>query len=217
MLAVRYLDQLAQREGKPLVICMALGSNTGGHTGENALSLYLNYVCRKVGRAVAVAAGNEGNKGHHYFGIVPEGSGLYGSRAAGRSRRKRFSGQSLGKCTRSVFGGSVAPSGEKIPRFVARKLDRQRYDFVFESTILDIQYELSEIVSGDQRLLLAFQNPTPGIWMIRVYAEGNLENTFHMWLPVTGFISDETYFLRPDPIRQSRNRKCGRSIDFFRI
>lgn len=35
--------------------------------------------------------------------------------------------------------------------------------------------------------------------MIRVYAEGNLENTFHMWLPVTGFISDETYFLRPDP------------------
>ena len=93
----------------------------------------------------------------------------------------------------------IAPSGEKIPRFVARNLARQRYDFVFENTILDIQYELSEVFSGDQRLLLAFTDPTPGIWIIRVYAEGNLENSFHIWLPITGFISDETYFLRSDP------------------
>ena len=199
MLAVRYLDQLAQREGKPLVICMALGSNTGGHTGENALSLYLNYVCRKVGRAVVVAAGNEGNKGHHYFGIVPRDQDYTEVELRVGAEEKGFQVNLWGNAPDLFSVEVIAPSGEKIPRFVARKLDRQRYDFVFESTILDIQYELSEIVSGDQRLLLAFQNPTPGIWMIRVYAEGNLENTFHMWLPVTGFISDETYFLRPDP------------------
>lgn len=142
---------------------------------------------------------NEGNKGHHYFGIVPRDQDYTEVELRVGAGEKGFQVNLWGNAPDLFSVEVIAPSGEKIPRFVARKLDRQRYDFVFESTILDIQYELSEIVSGDQRLLLAFQNPTPGIWMIRVYAEGNLENTFHMWLPVTGFISDETYFLRPDP------------------
>ena len=62
-----------------------------------------------------------------------------------------------------------------------------------------MQYELSEIVSGDERLLMSFRDPTPGIWRLRIYSDGDLENSFHIWLPVTGFISDGTYFLRPDP------------------
>ena len=65
--------------------------------------------------------------------------------------------------------------------------------------IRDRQYELSEIVSGDERLLMSFRDPTPGIWRLRIYSDGDLENSFHIWLPVTGFISDGTYFLRPDP------------------
>ncbi len=199
MLAVHYLDLLAQREGKPLVICIALGSNAGGHTGETALSLYLNYVCRKVGRAVAVAAGNEGNKGHHYYGRVPRDQEYTEVELRVGADEGGFQVNLWGNAPDLFSVEVIAPSGEKIPRFVARNLARQRYDFVFENTILDIQYELSEVFSGDQRLLLAFTDPTPGIWIIRVYAEGNLENSFHMWLPITGFISDETYFLRSDP------------------
>ncbi len=93
----------------------------------------------------------------------------------------------------------IAPSGERISRITPQVLSRERYDFVFENTMLDVQYELSEVISGDERILLAFQNPTAGIWTIRIYSVGNLEKGFHMWLPVTGFISSETYFIRPDP------------------
>ncbi len=185
MLAVRYLDMLAARENKPLIICIALGSNSGGHTGATPLGIYLDDFTRRSGRAVVTASGNEGNKGHHFFGIVPEDTGYLDVELRVGEAEKGFQ--------------LNLPSGERIPRSFPQLLSRQRYHFLFENTILDIQYELSEVVSGDERLLMSFQDPAPGIWRLRVFSGGNLENSFHIWLPVSGFISDETYFLRSDP------------------
>lgn len=199
MLAIRYLDMLAVRENKPLVICLALGSNAGGHTGSTAIGQYLDDFSGRSGRAVIVAAGNEGNKGHHYYGVVPENPGYVDVELRVGEEDKGFQLNLWGNAP-GVFSAEVtSPSGERIPRIYPRILERERYDFVFETTVLDVQYELSEVVSGDERLLLSFQNPTPGIWRLRIYSAGNLENSFHIWLPVTGFVSDGTYFLRPDP------------------
>ena len=92
---------------------MALGSNTGGHTGENALSLYLNYVCRKVGRAVAVAAGNEGNKGHHYFGIVPRDQDYTEVELRVGAGEKGFQVNLWGNAPDLFSVEVIAPSGEK--------------------------------------------------------------------------------------------------------
>lgn len=199
MLAIRYLDMLAVRENKPLVICLALGSNAGGHTGSTAIGQYLDDFSGRNGRAVIAAAGNEGNKGHHYYGVVPENPGYVDVELRVGEEDKGFQLNLWGNAP-GVFSAEVtSPSGERIPRIYPRILERERYDFVFETTVLDVQYELSEVISGDERLLLSFQNPTPGIWRLRIYSAGNLENSFHIWLPVTGFISDGTYFLRPDP------------------
>lgn len=199
MLAIRYLDTLAIRENRPLVICIALGSNSGGHTGSTALEQYLSDFARRAGRAVIVAAGNEGNKGHHFFGIVPKSPGYLDVELRVAEGEEGFQLNLWGNAPGMFAAEIISPTGEQIPRIFPRILEQQRYDFVFEETILDIQYELTEVVSGDERLLMAFQKPTPGIWRLRIYSMGDLENSFHIWLPVTGFISDGTYFLRPDP------------------
>lgn len=199
MLAVRYLDLLAVQAGKPLVICLALGSNFGGHTGTTPLGLYLDDLSRRAGRAVVVAGGNEGNKGHHFFGTVPKDPGYLDVELRIGEGEEGFQMNLWGNAPGTFSAEITSPSGERIPRIFPSILERQRYDFVFETTVLDVQYELSEIISGDERLLLTFRDPTPGIWRLRVYSSGNLENSFHIWLPVTGFISDDTYFLRPDP------------------
>ena len=199
MLAIRYLDQLASRENRPLVICIALGSNSGGHTGNTALGQYLDDFGSRAGRTVIVAAGNEGNKGHHFFGIVPKDPGYLDVELRIGEQEKGFQLNLWGNAP-GMFAAEIAsPSGEQIPRIFPRILEQQRFDFVFENTILDVQYELSEVVSGDERLLISFREPTPGIWRLRIFSSGDLENSFHIWLPVTGFISDGTYFLRPDP------------------
>lgn len=199
MLAVRYLDMLAVRENKPLVICIALGSNSGGHTGATPLGIYLDDFTRRSGRAVVTAAGNEGNKGHHFFGSVPEDPGYLDVELRVGAAEKGFQLNLWGNAPGMFSAEITSPTGERIPRSFPQLLSRQRYHFLFENTILDIQYELSEVVSGDERLLMSFQDPAPGIWRIRVFSGGNLENSFHIWLPVSGFISDETYFLRSDP------------------
>lgn len=199
MLAIRYLDELATRELRPLVICLALGSNTGGHTGSTPLGMYLDDFARRTGRAVVAAAGNEGNQGHHFYGVVPETPGYLDVELRVGEQEEGFQLNLWGNAPGTFSAEITAPSGEKIPRFFPRILERQRYDFVFENTVLDIQYELSEAISGDERLLIIFRKPTPGIWRLRIYSAGNLENSFHIWLPVTGFVSDGTYFLRPDP------------------
>ena len=41
--------------------------------------------------------------------------------------------------------------------------------------------------------------PPPESGKIRVYHTLSIQGEYHMWLPVHGFISDETFFLRPDP------------------
>ena len=199
MLAIRYLDMLATRERKPLVICIALGSNSGGHTGNTALGQYLDSIARRAGRAVVVAAGNEGNKGHHFFGIVPKNPGYLDVELRVGEGEEGFQLNLWGNAPGMFAAEITSPAGEQIPRIFPRILERQRYDFLFENTVLDIQYELTEVVSGDERLLLSFREPTPGVWRLRIYSAGDLENSFHIWLPVTGFISDGTYFLRPDP------------------
>ncbi|HBN55876.1 MAG TPA: peptidase [Lachnospiraceae bacterium] len=201
MLAIRYLDMLATRENKPLVICIALGSNTGGHTGSTPLGIYLNEFARSVGRAAVVAAGNEGNQGHHFFGVVPSVPGyLDVELRVGEEEEKEGFQLNLWGNAPGIFSAQViSPSGEVIPRSYHGTLDRRRYDFVFETTVLDVQYELSEFISGDERLLFTFRKPTQGVWRLRIFASGNLENSFHMWLPVSDFISPGTYFLRPDP------------------
>lgn len=201
MLAIRYLDMLAAREKKPLIICLALGSNSGGHTGATSLGQYLQDFSHRAGRAVVVAAGNEGNKGHHFFGVVPTNPGYLDVelRVGEEEAVEGFQMNLWGNAPGTFSAEITSPSGEQVPRIYPGILERRRYNFIFENTILDSQYELAEVISGDERLLLSFQRPTPGIWRLRIYSSGNMENSFHMWLPVTGFISDGTYFLRPDP------------------
>lgn len=68
MAGIAYLHNLAYTLSKPLVLCLGLGTNSGGHGGTSALSMLLSYVAAKRMRAVVVAAGNEANARRHYLG-----------------------------------------------------------------------------------------------------------------------------------------------------
>ncbi len=50
-----------------------------------------------------------------------------------------------------------------------------------------------------QLILIRFENPTSGIWRFNVYERRGLNLGFNIWLPMDGFISDDTYFIRSDP------------------
>lgn len=93
----------------------------------------------------------------------------------------------------------LSPSGEYVPRIASGIDDYREVTFVFERTIIHVDYQIVESQSGDQLILFRFDNPAPGIWRINVYERGDIPLGFHIWLPMEGFISNNTYFIKSDP------------------
>lgn len=46
---------------------------------------------------------------------------------------------------------------------------------------------------------MRFQNPAPGIWNIYVSDDGVGNRELDLWLPITNFISEDTFFLESTP------------------
>ena len=75
--ALQFIQQKAAELGEPFVINLSLGAQFGPHDGtlpdERAIDTLVN---SGAGRAVCVAAGNEGNSSTHARGTVPAGGSL---------------------------------------------------------------------------------------------------------------------------------------------
>lgn len=198
MLGVRFLHELAQKESLPLVICLALGSNMGGHTGTSPLSSYLNAIAVRAGRCIILAGGNEANQGHHYYGVMGEGD-PYQDVEVRVAEREQGVMMELWSNTLDVFSVSlISPSGEEIPRVTSGQKNWM-FDFLFENTVIYVNFQTLNLFSGDQLIVVRMADPSPGIWRIRVYGERIVDGVYNIWLPVTGFVSSETVFLNSNP------------------
>ncbi len=200
MFGVRYLIDIARELNRPIAICIGLETNQGSHDGRGALSSYLSLLGDQAGIAIAVAVGNEGNKGHHFRGVIERGgqqSEVLELRVGADNEgfTMEFWGDSPGTFSLDI----LSPTGEYIPRIPARIGETRVVRFIFEETVINIDYLLLEQQTGDQLILLRFVNPTEGIWRFRVYSSGDLTSTFNVWLPIQDFMTSEAVFIQPDP------------------
>lgn len=194
---VEWLLALARQEERPLVLCLALGSNQGNHTGQTVLSRYLDEVAQIPGVCVCTAAGNEGGSGHHFFGRV---TGDYEEVELNVGEGVEGFTTELWAVEPDVFTIEIiSPAGEVIPRIQGRPTFNRQYSLFFEGGTIRIQSNLFDQNVGTQGIWIRFAGIAAGVWRIRVYAEGEFSRSFHMWLPVSPFLTGEAFFLRPDP------------------
>jgi subtilisin family serine protease len=198
MTGVQYLRKVATDANKPLIICLGLGSNSGDHAGNLPLGNYLAETAIALGRAVVVAGGNEANAGHHFYGLIESDVEYLDVELRVGENERGFTLELWGVAPDIFSVAFRSPSGEYIPRIFPRNTS-QEIGFVFESTKVYVDYRFVETAIGDQLIVMRFKDPTPGIWTIQVFGTNLVTGQFHMWLPVTGFISPDTYFLRSDP------------------
>lgn len=211
---VEWLLSVAERENMPLVLCIALGSNQGNHTGQTVLSRYLDDVARFPGVCVCTAAGNEGGSGHHFFGRV-QGEGYEEVEINVAEGEPGFSTE-LWAVDPDLFTIEIiSPAGEVIPRIQGRAVFNRQYRLYFEGGTVWIQSNLYDQSVGTQGIWIRFSEPAAGVWRIRVYAEGEFSRAFHMWLPMRGFLREETAFLRPDPYAQICDPGAAREVLTF--
>lgn len=199
MLGMKYLNRLADERGMPLVICIALGSNFGGHNSSTLLSGLLNMYANTVNRSVIIGGGNEANQRHHYA-----------SKLMGQEDNRTVEirvGQNVNGFAAEIWSllpniltlSMVSPSGEEIPVISLRQGSSYTYPFTFEQTVVRIEYRLLLENNDSQLIFIRFDKPAPGIWKLIIRPVRIADGEFHIWLPIQEFIGGEVYFLESDP------------------
>lgn len=207
MLALRYLEQFAIIFQQPLVICLGIGTNYGDHSGKSALDQYLNAVAIRRSRCVAVCGGNEGSRAHHYGGNLLENP-QNSSEALLQDEVELRVGENEKGFMLELWSNPPdilqviirSPGGEKIEKLTLGLTQSVVYGFIFEKTKITIDSILIEESTGKELITLRFDAPTAGIWTISVVPITNVYNgAFDLWLPITNFLSSDTFFLKPNP------------------
>ena len=74
----------------------------------------------------------------------------------------------------------------------------QRLVFQSSQTVVWVNNINFEEETGDQLILLRFENTDPGIWQFRVSSDEREPFSFHSWLPSGNLLTNETFFLNAD-------------------
>ena len=199
MMGVSYLFALANQYHTPLVICLAVGTNMGSHTGTSNLSTFLNEMSTFPGTAFVTAAGNETGYGHHYRGSTSPGTQVHQVELNIGETTRGFSMEFWAQNTAAYTIGFRSPSGEVIEGPALRNMEADTLRFLLEGTKITVYSRIVSNADGSQLIFLRFQDPFPGIWTLTITNRTDISDSFHLWLPNRSFIPEDTYFLRPDP------------------
>ena len=199
MMGVSYLYFLARKYSMPLVVCIPLGTNIGSHMGMSRLGQYLNQVSLSNGSAVITAAGNETGARHHFRAVMDASTDEVTAELRVGEREAGFSMELWAENMGVYTVGFISPTGEVAREISVPLRGENTVSFLLEQTQITVYTQIADVSSGSQFIFMRFENPMSGIWRILIRNSLDIRETFHIWLPVRGFISDETYFLRPDP------------------
>ncbi len=199
MLGLKYLNDLARKRNMPLVICIALGTNFGGHNGTSLLSFLLDAYSLQMNHCVVVGTGNEASLRHHYYHRFGDKNGASTVELRVGEGVSGFVTELWSRLPNVVTISITSPSGEQTRQISLRQGYRYNFLFTFERTEVVVEYRLLLENNDSQLIFMRFKDPAPGIWRIQVEPLQMSEGDFHMWLPVQEFLDGEVYFLEADP------------------
>lgn len=199
MLGIAWLKQLAENMGMPLIVCLGMGTSMGNHDGEDPLSVQLEGLGRRRQRAVVAPTGNESTARHHYS-----------SREIAVNQQEFIEisvGEQLSGFTMEFWASApeiynisvLSPTGERLQGRPSGIFGSETITFLFEQTVLTVEYTIAGPRLGAQLIFLRFSRPYPGIWTLEVTPELLISGIFHCWLPQTELLAGNVFFLRPDP------------------
>ncbi len=199
MAAVSYADGIARREGRPLVIFLGLGTNNGNHAGSAPLCSYLDELSSVRHRAVVAASGNEAGRRHHFSGMADSIGQPYQVEINVEADIPGFYAEIWVPAPELSAVSVQSPTGEVVPKSIPAVGGSRNYTFVFENTKLSIDYRTAGNLRRDQLIFLRFTDVVRGIWVINVYPKNLVNGNFNIWLPMSEMLSQDVFFLKPDP------------------
>ena len=199
MTGMDFAVRIANDRRMPLSLCLGIGSSQGAHIGKNPLSLYVDYISQYSLISVSIAAGNEGAARHHYAGRLTDRENQASVEIRVGNKEPGFTMEFWGEPPEIYNLSLQSPTGEILDISASLGEMTQELSFVFVETRVKVNYVSIERQTGYTLVYFQFIQPAPGIWRIFVRGRDGQNVGFHIWLPVQGLISEETYFLEPSP------------------
>ena len=199
MMGMDFAIRIANDRNLPLSVCLGIGSSQGAHIGKNPLSNYVDYISQFSLNSVSIAAGNEGAARHHYAGRLTDRESQAVAELRVGDKDPGFTMEFWGEPPEIYHLFLQSPTGEVLDISASLGDVTQVLSFVFVETKIEVNYVSIERQTGYTLVYFRFIQPAAGIWRIFVQGREGQNASFHMWLPVQGLISEETYFLEPSP------------------
>ena len=199
MLGLKYLNDVADALGLPLVVCVTVGSSMGGHIGTLPLPFLIDGYSTRANRITVVGTGNEADKRHHYYNEIEDEEDTKTVELRVGEGVPGFSLELWTDIPNILSISIISPSGENTSRIPFRVGASAELDFLFERTKVSVDYRLLVEKSTSELVFFRFDAPAPGIWKIIVEPLSINDGQFHMWLPLTEFLEGEVFFLESDP------------------
>ena len=199
MLGISFAVKMAKAMGMPVSVCLGLGTSQGAHIGDSELSRYVDYINEDSQVSVSVAAGNEGATQHHYTAEPGGRKNQDTVELRIADGEQGFSMEFWGDPPGDYAISVQSPAGEMLYVSSSLGAGTQELNFIFVETKVLVNYVGLERMTGKQLIYFRFFHPAAGIWKINVGDNNGAGSRFHMWLPVQGLISQDTYFLESTP------------------
>ncbi len=199
MAAVAYLHAVAERENRPIAIFIGVGSNQGSHTGSDPLSFYLNTIGIQRGRAVVLPTGNEAIAQHHFYGEARSNLVPVTVEMNVEEGIEGFCMELWSYAPELVRVVVQSPTGQQSAGNFPITEETQTTNFIFENTVLTVDYRIAGRGSGDLLVFFRFSQPTEGVWTVLVYPQQAITGQFHIWLPIQPQVGNDVTFVSPNP------------------
>lgn len=201
MQAVDYVIKKAVEIGMPIAVNLSFGNNYGPHDGSSLLESYIDSMANVWKSSIIIGSGNEGDSNHHTFGIVSRDATSVSEFAVGafipslslQIWKQYFDEMDIYILAPNAQEFLINSKNRYTQRF--RVLDTELLVYSGEPTPYSMAQEIfiEMIPQGTNSYI------TSGIWKIRMKPRKIVDGRYHMWLPSTVVIGEDTKFLQPSP------------------
>lgn len=200
-LGVKYLYDLAYKLKRPIVILIPLSSVTSNHNGGSSIERYIDEISKVKGIAVVVPTGNQGSADNHTSGKIEKKGDIQSFQLKIDKNQKNIFIRIWVSKPDKFTVGIVSPSGETINRVppIANKVTDIK--FLYENTMMDIEYSIPEVSSGEEMITISATNIKEGIWEFKLIGELVTTGTYDVYLLQRELLAPGTRFLTPDPYK----------------
>ena len=136
IMGLRYLEEVAKNANRPMSIIIGIGTSQGGHDEKGALSRYISELATQEGFSISIAAGNEGNSGHHYLGDIQNEKSADKVDLKVGENVSGFSMEFWGQTPSSFSIAIKTPKGEYVPPIPQTLKETKEIRFTFLNRII---------------------------------------------------------------------------------